>query len=577
MSFIKEKELQIKKLLSTLDYDINEVKLELSSRPEFGMYQYNGAMSLAKTYHKNPKLIAEEIVEKLKTDKDLTNINIQGAGFINISFTNTALTKYMNELLDDIKKSINQQEPKKIVIDYGGPNVAKTLHVGHLRSANIGEALKRLATLCGYTVISDVHLGDFGRQMGMIILEIKNRYPNLPYFDDNFKGDYPKEAPITSKDLETIYPVANAKAKENEEVMEEARRITNELQKGHPGYTALWHHIVNLSVKDIKNIYDTLNTSFDYWYGESDANKYIPELTEYLQERNILKQSEGATIIEVSQEDDKKEIPPFMYIKSNGALSYEATDLATIWQRQKEFKPDEIWYVVDNRQELHFIQTFRAAYLAKIVPDNVKLEFLGFGTMNGKDGRPFKTRDGGVMPLNELISSVKEETYKLVSENIQDKESVSTSVAIAALKYADLLPTRNKDYIFDIEKFCDVQGKTGPYVLYSTVRINSLLMKAGITNYNYINIYNEYDLDIVLNLLNLTKTIDNSLKNKSLNDICEYLFKLNNSYNNFYNEFRILSENDENKKSSWLALSKIVYEVNMLLLNVLAIDVPDRM
>ena len=577
MSFITDKELKIKKLLKELNYEVDNVKLELSSRPEFGMYQYNGAMALAKTQCKNPREIAEIIANKLTSDEDLTNINIQGPGFINISFTNTALTKYMNEMLEDVKVSINKYKSKKVIIDYGGANVAKTLHVGHLRSANIGEALKRLAILCGYEVISDVHLGDFGRQIGMVILEIKNRYPNLPYFDENFKGEYPKESPITSKDLETIYPIANVKAKENPEIMEEARRITNELQKGHPGYTALWKHIVDVSVSDIKNIYDTLNTSFDYWYGESDSYKYIKEMTEYLEKKKILKQSEGAIIIDVSKDDDKKEIPPLLLYKSNKAVSYEATDLATIWQRQKDFNPDEIWYVVDNRQELHFIQTFRAAYLSKIVSANTKLEFLGFGTMNGKDGKPFKTRDGGVMSLNDLINKVKEQTYKLVSENIEDKEKVAKIVAISALKYADLLPTRSKDYIFDIEKFCDVQGKTGPYILYSTVRINSLLQKDSINNYNLIDIYNDYDKDIVINLLNLTKTIDNAIRSKSLNDICEYLFKLNNSYNNFYNEYRILTEEDINKKNSWLALSKIVYDVNKLLLDVLAINIPDKM
>lgn len=577
MNFISEKEQKIKKLLSNLNYEVENVKLEQSSRPEFGMYQYNGAMSLAKTYHKNPREIAEQILEELKKDEDLTNLNIQGPGFINITFTNASLTKYINKMLEDTKIAINKYPTKKIVLDYGGANVAKTLHVGHLRSANIGEALKRLAVLCGHTVISDVHLGDFGRQMGMIILEIKERYPDLPYFDENFKGEYPKESIVTEKDLETIYPIANQKAKENEEIMEEARRITNELQKGHPGYTALWRQIVDVSIKDIKNIYNTLNATFDYWYGESDSNKYIPEMTEYLKKQNVLKESEGATIIEVTKSDDKKEIPPLLLFKSNGAVSYEATDLATIWQREKEFKPDEIWYVVDNRQELHFIQTFRAAYLSKIVSENVKLDFLGFGTMNGKDGKPFKTRDGGVMSLNELIKQIKEETYKLVSENVTNKEEVSHKVAIAALKYADLLPTRNKDYIFDIEKFCDVQGKTGPYILYSTVRIKSLLTKANIENYKYINIYNTYDLEVIINLLNLTKTIDNALKNKSLNDICEYLFKLNNSYNNFYNECRILTETDEEKKNSWLALSKTVYDVNKMLLDVLAIDIPDKM
>lgn len=577
MSFIKSQEIKIKKLLESLEYEIVEFQLEKSNRPEFGMYQYNGAMSLAKKYHQNPRVIADAIVKELSKNPDLENINIQGPGFINLSFKDEAISEYMNELLKDAHIAISKYPKKTIVLDYGGANVAKVLHVGHLRSANIGEALRRLACLCGYNVISDVHLGDFGRQMGMIILEIKNRYPDLPYFDEKFIGEYPLTCPITNQDLETIYPIANKKAKENEDIMNEAREITNDLQKGHAGYTALWKTIVELSVADIKALYDLLGAKFDYWYGESDTNRYIPELTEYLNGIHILKKSDGATIIDVSKDEDKKEIPPFIYIKSNGSLSYEATDLATIYQRNKEFKPDQIWYVVDNRQELHFIQTFRAAYLSKIIGEDVKLEFLGFGTMNGVDGKPFKTRDGGVMPLEELIKEVKEECLKYVSNNLEEKEKIAEQVAIACLKYADLLPNRNKDYIFDVAKFCDVQGKTGAYLLYSTVRIRSLLKKSEVAEYHFIKTYNKYDKEVVLKLLELTKVVDNALKNKSLSEICEYLYSLNSTYNNFYNEIKILTEENEEKRTSWLGLSKIVYEVNKMLLDILAIKVPERM
>lgn len=576
MNFIKRYEVYIKEVLNDLGYEIDEVKLIKSSRPEFGMYQFNGAMVLAKRYHKNPIDIANEIKNKLELNKDFFNINIQGAGFINISFSDEVLVKYMNELIKDINIGINKYQSKKIVLDYGGANVAKTLHVGHLRSPNIGEALKRLAKLCGYEVISDVHLGDFGRQMGMVMLEIRERFPDLVFFDKGYKGKYPSDVPINSKDLEIIYPVANNKCKDNPVYMEEAREITNLLQKGDPGYRALWKAIVKLSVNDIKNMYDKLNASFDYWYGESDAYSYIDEVTKYLESKNVLENSEGAIVIDVSCEDDKKDIPPFIYIKSNGAVSYEATDLATIYQRVKEFYPDEIWYVVDNRQELHFIQTFRAAYKSGIVPNDIKLEFLGFGTMNGKDGKPFKTRDGGVMNLDTLLNDVKEETVKLVSDG-DDKDDIANKVAIAALKYADLLPTRSKDYIFDIEKFCDMHGKTGPYILYSTVRVNSLLKKGNCIQYNYYGIYNDFDREVILNILDLSRVIDNSLNSKSLSDICEYLFRLNNSYNNFYNECRILDEVDFNKKCSWLSLSKIVNDIDKLLLDVLAIDIPNRM
>ena len=576
MSFIKKKEMDILMLLNGLSYDIESVKLVPSGRPEFGMYQFNDCMMLAKKYGKNPRDIANEIVDVLKQDSDLTNINIQGPGFINLSFSNESLIKYMNDMLNDVKCGINNYDSKKIVLDYGGANVAKVLHVGHLRSANIGEALNRLLKLVGMETISDVHLGDYGRQMGMIILEIRNRFPDLPCFRDDYNGeDY--EVPITNKDLETIYPIANEKAKNDPIVMEEARDITNLLQKGHLGYVSLWHHIVDISVKDIKKLYDMIGAKFDYWYGESDASSFIPELTDYLKSRDVLEYSEGATVINVSNDDDKKEIPPLLYIKSNGSISYEATDLATIYQRMKEFNPDEIWYVVDNRQELHFTQIFRASKKSGIVNDNTNLEFLGFGTMNGKDGKPFKTRDGGVMSLSELINIVKEKCLSLVSEDIEDKESVGLKVALGALKYADLLPSRSKDYIFDVDKFCDVQGKTGPYIMYSSVRINSLINKCEVSDYKIHGIYNEYDMNVIINLLDLARVIDNCIMSKSLNDLCEYLYKLNNSYNSFYNEIKILSEEDNNKRVSWISLSKLVLDVNKMLLDVLAIKIPERM
>ena len=576
MSFIKKKEMDILKLLNGLSYNIESVKLVPSGRPEFGMYQFNDCMMLAKKYGKNPRDIANEIVEVLKQDSELVNINIQGPGFINLSFSNESLIKYMNDMLKDVKCGINNYDSKKIVLDYGGANVAKVLHVGHLRSANIGEALNRLLKLVGMETISDVHLGDYGRQMGMIILEIRNRFPDLPCFRDDYNGEN-YEVPITNKDLETIYPIANEKAKNDPIIMEEARDITNLLQKGHLGYVSLWHHIVDISVKDIKKLYDMIGAKFDYWYGESDASSFIPELTDYLKSRDVLEYSEGATVINVSNDDDKKEIPPLLYIKSNGSISYEATDLATIYQRMKEFNPDEIWYVVDNRQELHFTQIFRASKKSSIVNDNTNLEFLGFGTMNGKDGKPFKTRDGGVMSLSELINIVKEKCLSLVSEDIEDKESVGLKAALGALKYADLLPSRSKDYIFDVDKFCDVQGKTGPYIMYSSVRINSLINKCEVSDYKIYGIYNEYDMNVIINLLDLARVIDNCIMSKSLNDLCEYLYRLNNSYNSFYNEIKILSEEDNNKRVSWISLSKLVLDVNKMLLDVLAIEIPERM
>lgn len=571
----------IKNIVKECGYELDKVELLPSSRPDLGQYQYNGIMSLAKKYHQNPIDIANKVVSKMNENDNFININIAGPGFINITFSDNSLINYLNEFnIEELVK--NNEQYKKIIIDYGGPNVAKVLHVGHLRSANIGEALKRLCKKSGYEVISDVHLGDYGRQMGMIINEIQERNPNLSYFSEKFDEKEKVDFEITNSDLETIYPIASNKAKSDENYMEKSRKITYELQNEHKGYYALWKKIVDTSVSEIKKLYDKLYVSFDLWNGESDASKYIPEMMEYLKETKLLTESEGALIIDISKEEDTKEIPPLILIKSNGAVSYEATDLATIWERMKNYSPDEIWYVVDNRQELHFEQVFRAAYKAGIVPESVKLKFIGFGTMNGNDGKPFKTRDGGVMSLSNLLSLAKEETYKKLNPGVPDnkKDEISTQIAVSALKYADLLPNRETDYIFDLTKFTDMNGKTGPYLLYSTIRIRSLLNKANDGNIPYISlkeIVNNYDREVILNLLNLKSVINKALKDKSLNEITEYLYKLTNSYNNFYSENRILTEEDTEKRESWLYLSKIVYNVNMYLLNILGIEVPEKM
>ena len=577
-NYIKEKELYFKKIINELGYEVEEVTLVPSSRKDLGEYQYNGVMSLAKKNHENPNDIANKIVDILKNNKDFTNINIAGPGFINISFSNESLIKYLNEISKDIKINLNKYEKKKIFLDYGGANVAKVLHVGHLRSANIGEALKRLCQLVGYDTISDVHLGDWGRPLGLVILEIKKRHPDLVYFDDSYKGEYPKEAPVTNEDLMEIYPYASTKAKEDSEYLEEARIITSELQEGKRGYRELWKKIVEVSVTETEKLYLKLNTTFDLWEGESDCYKYIPEVLNYLDNNKMLTYSDGAKVIEVSKEDDKKEIPPLIMIKSNGAVSYESTDVAGVWERVKLHNPDEIWYITDKRQSLHFEQVFRASYKTGIAKDNLKLIHIGFGTMNGTDGKPFKTRDGGVMTLSNLMKLVKEASLKEMKDNVKDeeKEDIAEKVSIAALKYADLLPTVNTDYIFDLDKFCNMNGKTGTYLLYSTIRIKSLLEKANIDNYNIYDIYNEYDKNIILNILEMPKIIDNALKDRSLNEICDYLYRLSNTYNNFYMENRILTEEDENKRISWITLSKIVYDINKLLLDTLGIEIPNK-
>lgn len=582
MSILKKIEKDVEKIIEKAGYEVENFTLETSNRRDLGEYQINDAMPLAKKYHKNPREIAEDIVKELEKDARFININIAGPGFINISLSDDYIVEILNEVNKDIYNNIDKKEKKKIIIDYGGANVAKALHVGHLRSANIGEALKRLANLMGYEAIGDAHLGDFGRPLGLVIKEIKEMYPDLPYFDENYSGDYSEvELPITNEDLERIYPLASIKAKEDEEYLEEARKITVKFQNYERGYYDLLKRIVNISKEDIKKTYNELNVNFEIWNGESDEMKYFSELDKQCQKTNVLTDSEGAKIIEIEKEDDKAPMPPLMYIKSNGSVSYDTTDLATIIERKINENPDEIWYVVDARQSLHFEQVFRAARKAKLIEDNVILEHVGFGTMNGKDGKPFKTRDGGVMPLKSLIELVSQETEKrITSEDIkgQEKKSIAKTVAIAALKYADLLPFRGTDYIFEIEKFADLEGKTGPYLLYSTIRMKSLLNKAkDIKAEKVIKLKGETEKEIALTILNLPIVLNKAFEAKSLNEITEYIYKLTSQYNKFYAENRILNEEDKELQESWLVLTKIVYKLNNTILDVLGINVPEKM
>ena len=580
MSLLKELELELKEIVKKAGYNVEKLALEESNRKDLGEYQLNDAMQLAKTYHENPREIASKIVKELEQNPHYTNINIAGPGFINISLSNEYIYDILNAMKENIFSNIETKEKKKILIDYGGANVAKALHVGHLRSANIGEALKRLANLVGYEAIGDAHLGDYGRPLGLVIKEIKEMYPELPYFDENYTGSFQElDIPITNSDLERIYPLASQKAKEDEKYLEEGRIITAKIQNHERGYYDLWKKIVDISKKDIKETYEQLNVNFEIWNGESDEMEYFEELKEKCQ--SILTKSEGAEVIEVSNENDKAPVPPLLFIKSNGSVSYETTDLATILERGKTTNPDEIWYVVDGRQTLHFDQVFRAAKKAHLVEDRVVLEHVGFGTMNGKDGKPFKTRDGGVMNLKDLIQLVYETTYqKITNESVQEdeKESIAKTVAIAALKYADLLPFRGTDYIFEVEKFSDLEGKTGPYLLYSTIRMKSLLTKAQeISREKVTKLKGNTEREIVLCLLNLPSAIEKSLDTKSLNEIAEYIYKLTSLYNKFYADNKIITEEDIELKQSWLILTEVVYNVNMLLLNTLGINVPNKM
>lgn len=571
---------KIKNSLNELGYEIENVTINPSRLPELGDYQFNGIMPLAKINHKNPVEIANVLVEKLKTYPELKDVSVAGPGFINMTFSDEFLIDFMNESNKDLTINYNQNIKKTILLDYGGPNVAKILHVGHLRSANIGESLKRLCQVIGCTTISDIHLGDWGRPMGMVILEIKTRYPDLAYFKEDYNGEN-VDFTLTNEDLLELYPIATTKAKENESIMESAREINLKLQQKHKGYYALWQKIVEVSLIEVKKLYQDLNIKFDLWEGESDNSEYLDELFEYLYNQKSIVESDGAKVIPVSSKDDKLEIPPLIMIKSNGAVSYEATDLAALWERKSKYDLDEIWYIVDKRQELHFTQVFRAAYNTGIIKPSTKLIFNGFGTMNGPDGKPFKTRDGGVMPLKDLLNIVTNECEKRLMENIQEnRNETAKTIAVAAIKYADLLPFRTTDYNFDVEKFTDLNGKTGTYLLYSTIRMKSLLNKARENNIKYNNIKNINNNEvrkIIIAMLDLKRIIKRSFENCSLNEIAEYLYKITNSYNNFYAENKVLTEENKEIRESFLTLTKIIYDNNCYLLDILGINIPEKM
>ena len=573
MSFIKEKESEINNILKELEYDVDAIILP-SSKKELGDFQLNIAMSIAKKYHKNPRMVADEIVNKLPSS--FCNVNIANPGFINFSFSDLDLINYFNESLNNFQRLYDKKEEKLIFLDYGGANAAKALHVGHMRSANIGEALNRLCKFLGLKTISDVHLGDLGRQAGMIISEIELRSPNLAFFDENYKGEYPK-VNYTASDLGEMYVKANIASSEDENRLARVREITAEIDKGNERYIALWKQLVSISSVEIKKVYDKLHCNFDLWEGELDSFKDVKPMLEVL--NPYLYESEGAMVMDVKEDTDTKEMPPLIVIKKDGATIYATRDLATIYSRIKRFNPNEIWYVVDSRQSLYFEQVFRASYKSNLVPKNTVLSHLGFGTINGRDGKPYKTRDGGVMELSTLMKLISDEIDKNIKDDITgpEREEINNKLTVATLKYADLMSNRSTDYIFDEVKFSSFEGKTGPYLLYTDVRIKSILNKIDSKNYKFINISNLDMKNVLLKILELPNILNRSYLDKSLNPITDFLFDLCSLFNKFYNNYSIIKEENNDIKSSYLALIKLVKEVLEQLLDILAIEVVDRM
>ncbi|MDY4509759.1 MAG: arginine--tRNA ligase [Candidatus Faecousia sp.] len=563
-------------------YDAAYGRVTVSNRPDLCEYQCNGALSAAKQYHCAPIKIAQAVVEKLNAE-DYSLVEAVMPGFINLKLSDHFLQAYLEEMRTAEDFGIPKEGAgKTIVVDYGGPNVAKPLHIGHLRSAIIGESLKRLYKFFGYNTIGDIHLGDWGLQMGLIIAELQERQPDLPYFDPDFTGEYPTEPPFTISELEEIYPAASAKKKIDEEFAEKAHTATFELQHGRRGYRAIWQHIMKLSVADMTRIYNSLDVHFESWLGESDADPFIPDMVADFKARGLAVESEGAWVIPVAEDTDKKEVPPCILVKSDGSAIYATTDLATMVQRMRDFHPDKILYVTDKRQALHFEQVFRAARKGGIIPENVELEHLGFGTMNGKDGKPFKTRDGGVMRLEQLIAEMTEFVRAKVVENkiVEDAavEETTAKIALAALKYGDLSNQPTKDYVFDMDRFAAFEGNTGPYILYTIVRIKSILSRYGAWENLPIQApANPYAKDLMLAITKFGPALESALHSSAPNLICAYIYELAGCVNKFYHETPILKEEDETVKAGHIALIGIAKNVLETSIGLLGFSAPEKM
>lgn len=561
-------------------------KVTVSNRPDLCEYQCNGAMAAAKAYKKAPIMIANEIVEKISENEVFSEINAVMPGFINFNINEKYLVDYLNKMKKDDMLGFDKAEtPKTIIVDYGGANVAKPLHVGHLRSAVIGESVKRICKYAGNNVIGDVHLGDWGLQMGLIIVELKERKPDLPYFDETFEGEYPKEAPFTISELEEIYPCASGKSKEDEVYKKAAQEATVMLQNGHKGYTAIWKHILEVSIADLKMNYGNLDVHFDLWKGESDAQPYIPDMVQDMIDRKIAYESQGAIVVDIAQEGDSKEYPPCIVRKSDGAANYETSDLGTLVEREKIYSPDQYIYLADKRQDLHYLQFFRVAKIAGIVKENAELNFIGFGTMNGKDGKPFKTRSGGVMRLEYLIKEINDAVFDKIMENrsVSEEEARETAkiVGLAALKYGDLSNQAGKDYVFDIERFTSFEGNTGPYILYTIVRIKSIINKYGdisqISKKDIMPAMNDSEKELMRVISKYNEVMENAAAELAPHKICAYIYEVSNAFNKFYHETKILSCEDEERKASYINLIILSKSILEQCIELLGFEAPERM
>ena len=574
-------------------YDAKYGKVTLSNRPDLCEYQCNGAMAAAKEYKCAPFMISDKIAQALAENELFESVESVKPGFINMKVSPAYLAKYVSDMKADEGRfgCDKAAHPKTIIVDYGGANVAKPLHVGHLRSAVIGESIKRIGKFMGHHMIGDVHLGDWGLQMGLIIVELKERKPDLVYYDESYTGEYPKEAPFTISELEDIYPTASKKSKEAEAFREAPLEATSQLQAGRRGYRALLAHILDVSVTDLKKNYDNLNVSFELWKGESDAQPYIPDMVQMMKDKGFAYMSEGALVVDVKEDTDTKEIPPCIILKSDGASLYSTTDLATIVMRMQDYNPDAIIYLTDQRQSMHFVQVFRCARKTGLVGPDVELTHIGFGTMNGKDGKPFKTRDGGVMRLEYLLDEINEEMLKKITENQKEKENLDISeeeakqtaktVALAAVKYGDLSNQASKDYCFDIERFTSFEGNTGPYILYTIVRIKSILKKYTAKNSlpdaPILGAHSASEKNLMLVLSRFNAMMENAYEEKAPHKICAYIYELANAFNGFYHETKILSEEDFKVQASYIGLLVLTKNILETCIDVLGFSAPDRM